>query len=151
MITLNIAIQVLADQNNPRGWLASETAPDSYEKLCAHLNAGNSMLVWNGACDNTIFDDAYTNQAFRAWHDAIHYSHGFDFSPAGELSTMQVQLQQLHDYVPTAKARGWLDIIQAEIQGQLEYQERHGEFPDNQKGFVNAYLVDKSAALSAAW
>jgi hypothetical protein len=42
-------------------------------------------------------------------------------------------------------------LINAEVNGQLQHQQLHGEFPVDQKGFVEAYLVNKGEALSKVW
>jgi hypothetical protein len=151
MTSLNQAIKFLADMNNPQGWEAAPIAPDSYEALLSHMQGGNKMLVWDGACEKTIFGDAATNQAFRAWHDAIHYKFRFDFSENGEFSAMLVQLAQLEYYFPTVYKAGGKEIIRAEIEGQLAYQKLWGYFPTDQKAFILGYLNDKELALSVKW
>jgi hypothetical protein len=45
----------------------------------------------------------------------------------------------------------WASLIDADVIGQAEYEARHGCFPDDQKGFVQAYIIDRNAALAAEW
>lgn len=151
---LNHAVLYCAKRCWPMGWRASEQAPRTYSELCANVryNSECSVVVWNGGSERTIFGSPEVNYAFRAWHDFYHYRYQQEFTPAGEAvcANLQIRQMQLH-FGENAKTARWADIIRAEINGQLEYEQRYGEFPDNQRGFIEAYLVNKEAALSAKW
>ena len=41
--------------------------------------------VFDGGCDSTIYPDAETNYAFRAWHDSIHLANGYSFNREDEI------------------------------------------------------------------
>jgi hypothetical protein len=48
-------------------WNGSATdAPDTYEKLKAHLDAGERLVVYSGGSQHTIYADPAVNHAFRA-------------------------------------------------------------------------------------
>ena len=92
-------------------------------------------IVWDGASDATIWGDAHTNHAFRAWHDACHIAGQFDFTLAGEIATCEAQKRALLRFAPRAPA--WaLRLLDAEITGQALHYAQHGAFPLDQRRFV---------------
>jgi len=115
---------------------ALDVAPDTFEKLMSSKTQG--LVVWSGASDATIYGDASVNHAFRAWHDSIHIAKSLPFTLEGETL---VALEQ-------ARIIGgrYSDIIMAEIYGQAEYFQTHGEFPTNQVEFMIEYLKQKKVA-----
>ena len=50
---LNVAIVHIASRLLPNGFDVSDEAPDTYEKLKAHLCAG--MIVWSGGSEVTVY------------------------------------------------------------------------------------------------
>ena len=95
--------------------------------------------------DNTIFGEASTNWLFRAWHDSQHIEANADFSVEGErtaASFQQSQIVMLQGVSMQAKRR-WIALVDAEVNGQLEYYLANGSFPENQREFVVSYLLEK--------
>ena len=83
---LNAAILAIAKRLFPDGFDVSDDAPDTYEKLKAHLDAGNRMLVYGGGSQHTIYADPAVNHAFRAWHDWTHWTGQHDLTFKGEIA-----------------------------------------------------------------
>lgn len=132
----------------------SPRAPDTFATLRAHWEATREVCVWNGASECTIFGDPYTNYAFRAWHDRAHLSGGFEFTLDGERATAQLQIAQLAawydaelDAAPWLACRAreqrlarWQRMIEIEVIEQAEHYARFGEFPTDQRAFMQRRL-----------
>ena len=145
---LNTAILHIASRLLPKGFDVSDEAPDTYEKLKAHLCAGKRMAVWSGGSEATVCGHRSVNFAFRAWHDFCHWDGGHDFTLEGEIAACEMQCQHLFEFYGDCKRiRGWCSLLRAEIVGQALFFQRHKRFPDDQRSFVAAYLVDPDIAL----
>lgn len=106
----------------------------------ANYRKTKRILVWNGASEKTIFADAETNFAFRAWHDSKHITRNLPFTIEGETAVMKLQQADIRAIYDGAEADYFCQLVHAEIMGQLYYANRHGGFPLDQMGFVKAYL-----------
>lgn len=143
---LAIAPTIVLDMANhyAPGWRAADIAPDTLAGLTMDIERG-SFTVWNGASERTIWGRRSINHAFRAWHDAAHYLGQYDFNRAGETATLGMQERQLVQYM-VHQGYSWRQIdamkalLRCEILGQLEYQERNGEFPNDQRAFAIEWL-----------
>ena len=62
---LNVAIVHIASRLLPNGFDVSDEAPDTYEKLKAHLCAGKRMIVWSGGSEATVYGHRSVNFSFR--------------------------------------------------------------------------------------
>ena len=146
--SLNIAILHIASRLLPNGFDVSDEAPDTYEKLKAHLFAGKRMVVWSGGSEATVYGHRSVNFAFRAWHDFCHWKGGHDFTLEGEIAACQMQCRHLVEfYGDSERIQVWCSLLRAEIVGQALFFHRHKRFPDDQRSFVAAYLVDPDIAL----
>lgn len=94
-----------------------------------------SLIVWDGASDNTIWDDASVNYAFRALHDALHLNTGLGFSVDEEIAIGRIQANQ---YVGLLA-----DLVYLEVAGQAEYYKQNGVFVANQKQFTLQALLEQ--------
>jgi hypothetical protein len=149
--SLNAAVLTICNRVLPGGYDVSDAAPDTYDELIAHLDAGGRMLVYAGGSERTIYGDPEVNFAFRAWHDWCHWRGRFDFSHEGERAACAMQGDHLVTiYGESSQTRRWRCILQAEIIGQREYFDRHGVFPEDQRAFVAAYLGDHSPRTTLA-
>jgi hypothetical protein len=149
---LNAAILKLAARHCPNGFDTSPNAPETFEGLQAHFRKTGRVVVSDAASLHTIYGRAAVNFAFRAWHDATHLAGGFPFTIEGETEACEAQCKEIASLArDKAQARAWQNIIRAEIIGQARYEAANGRFPDNQYGFVQAYLQQPSAALAASW
>ena len=141
-VELNAAILTIAARLFPCGYLISEDAPDTYDKLVVHLDCGKPLVVFAGGSEQTIYGDREVNYAFRAWHDWCHWRGGHPFNREGEQAVYAMQCQhlvQLYDY--SLRTRRWFDILYAEIIGQQLYFEQHRQFPADQRAFVERFLA----------
>jgi hypothetical protein len=145
---LNVAIVHIASRLLPDGFDVSDEAPDTYEKLKAHLCAGKRMIVWSGGSEATVYGHRSVNFSFRAWHDFCHWDGGHDFTLEGEIAACEMQCQHLFEfYGECERIQDWCSLLRAEIVGQALFFHRHKRFPDDQRSFVAAYLVDPAIAL----
>ena len=138
---LNVAIMHVATKLFPRGFDVSLNAPDTFEELKAHLDAGKRMVVFSGGSDATIYGDPEVNWCFRAWHDWCHWRGNHALSLVGEQAVCNMQVQHLVTlYGNGPSVRRWIRIIHAEIIGQATFYQEHGHFPVDQYEFVTRYL-----------
>lgn len=147
----NVAVLQIANRLFPCGFDVSDNAPDTYETLKAHYDATGRILVWSGASDQTIFGCAEINYAFRAWHDWRHITESADFSPAGESAVCEKQKEDIRAIYDGETADFFCALLDAEIMGQLAHEQRHGEFPVDQKAFVVAWLARGKESLRRKW
>jgi len=141
-IHFNAAVLTICSRLWPGGYDVSNAAPETYEELIAHLDAGHRMVVYNGGSEQTIYGDPEVNFAFRAWHDWCHWRGRHDFSHEGERAACAMQSEHLIAlYGESSQTRRWRRILQAEIIGQRDHFDRHGAFPEDQRAFAENYLA----------
>ena len=146
-IQFNAAVLTICKALLPAGYDVAAVAPETYEELIAHLDAGRRMLVYSGGAEQTIYGDPEVNYAFRAWHDWCHWRGRHDFSLEGERATCAMQRAHLVAlYGESPQTHRWRRILQAEVIGQREHFDRHGVFPDDQRAFVESYLRSETQA-----
>lgn len=152
-LDLNHAVVEMARQRFPQGFEVTASAPDTFAKLCALLDSGARMQVYDGGSDCTIFASAFVNYAFRAWHDFHHYHARLPFTPEGEAKACALQCRDLLAfYGDNALTREWCKVLDCEVNGQLAYAARHaGAFPVNQMAFARSYLKAPSQAIAATF
>jgi hypothetical protein len=144
----NAAVLAIAKRLWPSGYDVSETAPDTYEKLAAHLDAGKRLVIYSGGSQTTIYGDRDINYAFRSWHDWCHWQGRHNLTQEGEIGSCGIQCRHIVElYGDTPETRRWVAIIQAEIIGQGTYYLYHKRFPDDQRAFIEAYMADPTEAL----
>lgn len=141
-IQFNAAVLTICSRVLPGGYDVSDVAPETYDELIAHLDAGKRMLVYSGGSQRTIYGDPEVNYAFRAWHDWCHWRGRHDFSHEGEGRACAMQGNHLVTvYGESSQTRRWRRILHAEIIGQREFFDAHDVFPDDQRAFVERYLA----------
>src|SRR5208282_1357378 len=94
-IHFNAAVLTMCSRLLPGGYDVSLAAPETYEELIAHLDAGGRMVVYSGGSERTIYGDPEVNFAFRAWHDWCHWRGRHDFSQEGERVACAMQSEHL--------------------------------------------------------
>jgi hypothetical protein len=141
-IQFNAAILAVCRRTLPAGFDVTDNAPQTYEELVAHLDAGNRMTVYSAGAERTIYGDPEVNYAFRAWHDWCHWRGRHDFSLEGERATCAMQARHLvARFGESSLTRRWGRVLHAEIIGQREFFDAHGHFPVDQRAFVEIYLT----------
>ena len=109
-------------------YIVKPEAPNSIEALMQ----SSSLVIWDGESNNTVFDDAKVNFAFRALHDSMHLETGLDFSPEQEIELGRIQASRL-----AADCKGFLaDLFYIEIAEQAKYYLKNGVFVDDQRSFT---------------
>ena len=103
------------------------------------FDADGAMIVFDGASDATIYEDAAVNHAFRAWHDACHIERRLGFTLAAEREVCELQIVQALQRYPNIPARV-LRLIRAEVTGQAEHFAVYGQFPIDQAAFIRRYI-----------
>ena len=119
-----------------------ETAPTTLGELQAAVSTdslGRRLIpVWSGASGRTIHASPTENYVFRAWHDACHLGEGLGFDVHSEDKLARIELD-------SPGARGLSDwarrVLWAELAGQVQYLVAHGDFPTDQRAFVEAYAT----------
>lgn len=92
-----------------------------------------SLVIWSDASDNTIYQDARVNWAFRALHDALHLKTRYDFSPHAEIALGRLQAsKQSSDLLA--------DLIYCEVSRQAEYYLKNGVFVPDQVLFTKQFI-----------
>ncbi len=91
-----------------------------------------TLVIWTGSSDNTIFQDAKVNWAFRALHDALHLKTRLNFTPDAEIELGRIQ---------ASKYTGLLaDLVYCEVSMQALHYKQHGTFVVDQVEFTLNYL-----------
>lgn len=88
------------------------------------FNQPNTLVVWAGASDNTIFGSASVNWAFRALHDQLHRKSGLSFSIDHEVELGRIQASKFDGILA--------DIVYLEVAGQALFYKQNGIFVPNQ-------------------
>lgn len=112
----------------------SDDAPSTYETLAGR--ATDRLVVWAGASDRTIYGSPSMNHMFRAWHDAGHLLLGAPFTLEGEKAVALWQARQLNDDTLA-------EIVLAEVVGQAQFFALQGEFPSDQRQFIQEFLKQR--------
>lgn len=106
--------------------IAAAIAPSTAKDLFSIK--GSTLVIWSGACENTIFGDAAVNIAFRALHDQLHLDTGIGFSPAEEIELGRIQANQYTGLMA--------DLVYIEVTKQAEYYLKNGIFIQDQVSFT---------------
>lgn len=119
---------LILSQASKLNYSVSSLAPNSEVDL---FNSG-SLVIWNGASDNTIWHDAKVNYAFRALHDALHLESRLGFSVPEEIELGRIQAN---------KYSGMLsDLIYTEVALQAKHFQVTGNFVSDQVSFTLSNL-----------
>jgi hypothetical protein len=141
-VTFNVAVNVMAFTLLPVGWdtvKRYEDAPSNLRQLKAHVAETGRILVPTQDGMNTIFRDDEINGAFRAWHDAVHVVHGFEFTESGEAATCLVQMAQLFKkFGVNATSKKYAQYLMAEVIGMSRHSSKTGRFPEDMYAFTEA-------------
>lgn len=129
---------------------ATPNAPSNYRALRLWSRCrGGRLPVFDGGCENTIYPDARTNHAFRAWHDSIHLANDYDFSRKDEIRIGLIHMQQARRAGLSQRDQ---DMLIADTIGQIEYYEKYGKYVENQVAFVgNVLKFGLRPTLDAGW
>lgn len=142
----------------PNGFDTTDNGDEvnTLDKIKNYFNETGRVKVWTGASHATIFGYPHVNHAFRAWHDYVHIMWNYEFTPEDELKVMRVQQNNLVDILTPMftegmwegdkgvytrdQVRKFVKYLEAEVQGQIEYEREHGQFPEDQRAFFERYI-----------
>lgn len=120
--------QLILNQASKLDYIVKDTAPNDIQSVLGH----SQLVIWSGQSDNTIWQDAKVNHAFRALHDALHIESRLGFTPLEEIELGRIQ---------ASKYSGLLaDLVYCEVSKQAEHYLKHGTFLVDQVGFTLNYL-----------
>lgn len=121
---LNYINNSILRQSQKLAYRVSSHAPETFQDL---KNSG--LVIWSGASNKTIFEDASVNWGLRALHDAEHLKTGLLFIPEQEIELGRIQASRQSSELMA-------DLIYCEISLQSEYFLKNGTFVENQKEFM---------------
>lgn len=136
----NVAVHQIAARLLPCGFDVAAEAPSTLEQLQSRVTKTGRLLVWSGASDATIFGDAETNYAFRAWHDWCHWRYSLPFNLDGEREAAKRQIEHVAQLYGERQSWHFGNIVWAEVVGQAEHFAAFGGFPEDQRAFTKAYM-----------
>ena len=119
-------------------------APGSWKSLRAwsrHATPNDSLPVYQGGCDRTIYSNPRYNYAFRAWHDKIHLDLGLSFSKLDEIKVCNEHVRQIREHAIMFNLNE--DDVRAmhcDVAGQVLYYYKYNEFVNDQALFVGACM-----------
>ncbi len=93
------------------------------------FNQSSELVIWNGASDNTIFNDPIVNYAFRAIHDKSHIDTGLGFNALHEIELGRIQASKIESDLLR-------ELVYIEVSGQAEYYLINGVFIKDQRQFT---------------
>lgn len=126
-----------ATPNAPDSWSRLRIAALAAEFLSDRTGQDVKLPVYDGGCEDTIYPDAATNHAFRAWHDSIHLANGYSFSREDEIKVGLIHMQQARRAGLSQRDQ---DMLIADTIGQIEYYEKFRRYVENQSLFVSDVL-----------
>ena len=113
----------------------------------AAVRESRQLAVSSEFCSTAIYPQVTDNLWFRYVHDMGHMLYGCEFDYAGE-SCLHPLLWNWIETSPTFWAlsleeQRWVwCVYHADTQGQTDYFEETGEFPDDQAAFVRKHATD---------
>lgn len=127
----------------PKGYELSNSAPKSLGELKGIYAAHGLIVVSSLHSENTVFSSPAVNYAFRAWHDWHHIRLNAEFDRLGELLVHDAMAMDLARYAIKYAGQGHrvFALLKCENVGQLDYWERFGNPPDDQRAFACGYLA----------
>jgi hypothetical protein len=119
-------------------------APSKFKDVKQYFNNHGCFKVFSGG-DHGYLGQEY-NIKFRALHDYMHvmYNLSFKFNDEKQLSDITGLLffDIAWNQLGLTTFQSWLilNIIQAEIRGQIEYYEDNNSYVPDQSSFIDKYL-----------
>lgn len=114
-------------------YTVKDVAPSTFQDVSNE----SSLIVWSGASDATIYQDASVNYAFRALHDAMHIETGLGFDAIHEMELGRIQASKVHALTGSELLA---TIVHLEVSGQAEHYLKTGQFIEDQISFIMKQL-----------
>ncbi len=126
---LNHVNGLILKQASKLSYTVASVAPQTENVLFS----STSLVVWSGASDSTIYQDASVNWAFRALHDDLHLKTGLGFTVDEEIEMGRIQASQYEsDFMR--------ELIYCEVALQATHFRDTGTFVSNQVEFTVKHL-----------
>lgn len=139
-VAFNAACYAMANRVLPLGFDVSSEAPSTLEALNHCIETNKRMVVSNENSESTIFADAETNYAFRAWHDWTHWHLQAPFTLEGECMVACQQVRDLAKVYGERTANQFAKLVYEEVIGQALAFAIAGNFPKDQTAFAQSFL-----------
>lgn len=111
---------------------------ETFEAFTKHFQETGKVPMWYDDNYDNIFANREVNAKFRAWHDYIHVSNGFDFTLCGEIKSFNEQRKALPEAWELERM-----LMEAEIVGQAMHYTMHPDKPiESQRNFTIEYLTE---------
>jgi len=132
---IEMLITLKANECVGRGWnfYLTSDAPETFKDL-KEQTVNMRIPIADYGSDKSIYSK-YVNSLFRFWHDVTHLELDKGFSVDGEMAVINEHLKAGRELRLSPLA---MDILEADTKGQVLYYDRHKEFVDNQKAFVDS-------------
>ena len=115
----------------------SKDAPNSWAQLkqwgASNRLGVDSLPVFQGGSDHSIYGSPMANHIFRAWHDTVHLKEGLSFSLDDEIKVSDIHCATLR-YL--GAPYNVVKALEADVKGQILYFHETGCYVQNQKLFV---------------
>lgn len=129
---INYINNTILNQASKLVYSVKDIAPDTEKSL---FNS-TGLVIWSGASDNTIYQDASVNWAFRALHDHLHLDTRLDFSVDAEIELGRIQASKYN-------SRLLQELVFCEVAGQALYFKETGMFIADQVKFTLDWMKAK--------
>lgn len=130
---MNTAIKYINNEILKQASLLNYIVADVAPSTESDLFSSTGLVVWSGASDNTVYQDAIVNYAFRAIHDHAHKLTGLGFTIKHEIELGCIQAaKQSSDLMA--------DLFYYEIAGQALYYKQNGVFVADQLTYMTNKL-----------
>lgn len=126
-----IQSEIMRQAKNIR-YTVADNAPNNDRDL---FNC-NSLVIWSGASDLTIFKAPEVNHAFRAIHDNMHLKTGLGLNVAHEIELGRIQASKQSSQLLA-------DLFYIDVALQSEFFGVNGHFPLDQLSFDLAELLKR--------
>lgn len=119
----------------------SADAPFTYEQLKLEYQRDHKLRVTEAFPQSAIYGVA-GNITFRIFHDMGHLLYDADFTTGEEVSLATTQWLDIKRHIEPGWEAICREVYMADTVEQSLYEQKHGIFPVDQKGFVLAKLTE---------
>lgn len=117
-------------------WHPTSKAPETWRELQQYREQ-DVPVFYDGNAKN-LYGSAMANTRFRAWHDAVHLSHGLSFKADDERMVGWLQYCELRKLGAPAHV-AWL--VYLDVVSQVDYYAEHKQFVPDQLAFINQLIA----------
>lgn len=127
---------------------SDSNAPSTFTELIdwrAWASDTDSMPVYDGGSELTIYSHDRYNYAFRAWHDKIHLDLNLGFGKLDEMAVCAEHVRQMRAHqVMFNLTDEDIRALQYDVAGQVLYYYNRKEYVHDQARFVQVCFDNRS-------